>query len=75
MLTQSNRWAAAGAIAGAALIIYNPLTYLFTDTLFLARGYIASRKDRCPTNFGYLVHTIVLFFVVYGLLCINWACE
>lgn len=73
-LTNSNRWAASGAIAGAALIIYNPLTYRFMDILALGRGYIADNKG-CPTGLGYFLHTVVLFFVTYALLSISWACQ
>lgn len=73
-LTNSNRWAAAGAIGGAALIVFNPLTYFLTDTIAMGREYIAASKGRCPTYFGYVLHTIVLFFAVYGILCISWAC-
>jgi len=73
-LTNTNRWACAGAIGGAALIIYSPLTYWFTDTLGMGRGYVSSDKGTRPTYFGLFLHTVVLFFVVYGLLCIDWAC-
>lgn len=74
-LTNSNRWAASGAIAGAALVVFNPLTYWFVDTLAMGREYIAGNKGRCATYLGYFLHCVVLFFVVYGLLCISWACE
>ena len=73
-LTNSNRWAAAGAIGGAALIIYNPLVYRFMDMVALNRNYVAKEKGTTPTMLGYILHTIVLFFVVYGILCVNWAC-
>lgn len=73
-LTSSNRWAASGAVAGAALIIFNPMTYWLTDTIFLGREYVAGSKGRCPTYFGYFLHVVVLFFAVFGLLCISWAC-
>jgi hypothetical protein len=73
-LTSNNRWAASGAIAGAALIIYSPLTYWFMDTLGMGRGYVAQNKGTCPTYLGLFIHTLVLFFVVFGLLSINWAC-
>ncbi len=73
-LTNSNRWAAAGAIGGASLIIFNPLTYWFTDTLAMGREYIAGQRGRSPTYLGLILHVIVLFFVTYGLLSISWAC-
>ena len=67
-LTNSNRWAASGAVAGAAIIIYNPILYQFFDVYFT--------KSRDPERgwWGYILRTIILFFVVYGLLCISWAC-
>ena len=74
-LKSNNRWAASGAIGGAALIIYSPITYRFMDMLGLNRGYVAQNKGSCPTYLGLLLHTVVLFFVVYGLLSINWICE
>ena len=74
-LKNTNRWAAAGAIAGASLIIYSPLTYWFMDTLAMGKGYIAANKGTCPSLWGLMLHTIVLFFAVYGLLTINWACD
>lgn len=74
-LTNSNRWAASGAIAGAALVIFNPFTYWMVDSIAMGREYVAANKGRCPTLFGYFLHCVVLFFVVYGLLTINWACN
>lgn len=73
-LSNDNRWAAAGAIGGAALIIYNPLTYWFVDTIAASKEYIAANKGSSPRWLGYFIHTIVLFFVVYGILCIKWSC-
>lgn len=60
-LTNSNRWAASGAIAGAALVVFNPLTYWFSSTLAMGREYIAGNKGRCATYFGYFLHCIILF--------------
>jgi len=74
-LKNNNRWAAAGAIGGASLIIYSPLTYWFMDTLGMSKGYVAQNKGTCPTYLGLFLHTVVLFFVVYGLLSIDWTCE
>lgn len=74
-LKSSNRWAAAGAIGGAALIIYSPMTYWLMDTIGMSKGYVASNKGQCPTILGYFIHTVVLFFVVFGLLSIDWSCE
>jgi hypothetical protein len=74
-LTMQNRWAASGAIAASALIVYNPITFAFTDMLALGKNYIASDKGHCPTLVGYFIHVVVLFFVVYGILCISWSCE
>jgi len=73
--TESNKWAASGAIAGAALIIYNPLTFMFTEAITMGRGYIATNHGNTPTWAGWVLHAIVLFFVVYGLLCVSWQCE
>ena len=74
-LNNNNRWAAAGAIWGAAIIIYSPPTYWLVDTLAMSKGYVAQNKGSCPTMLGLLIHTTVLFFAVYGLLSIDWACE
>jgi hypothetical protein len=75
-LTESNRWAASAAISyGAAMIIYSPLTYWLTDSIAMKKGYLASDKGTRPTLLGLFIHTTVLFFVVFGLLSINWACS
>jgi hypothetical protein len=73
--TSHNRWACAAAIGGAALVIYNPWTYWFVDTLAMGKGYVASNHGSCPSGFGYFLHTVVLFFAVYGILSISWACD
>ncbi len=73
--TENNKWAASGAIAGAALLVFNPLTYWLVDTIFASKGWIAGNKGMCPTYLGLFIHVIVLFFAVYGLLCIDWACQ
>jgi len=78
-LTNSNRWAAAGAIGGAALVIYHPLFYRFTDTVVIPygtyrdwfgkdRNITARNKGTTPTLFGYILHAILLFFVAYFIL-------
>jgi ABC-type uncharacterized transport system permease subunit len=74
-LRNNNRWAAAGAIGGAALIVYSEFTYWFVDTLCMGKGWIAENKGKCPNWKGQLLLTMVLFFAVYGLLSIDWACE
>lgn len=74
-LNQENRWAAAGAIGGAALIIYSPITYWLTDKISLGKGYVARNNGRTPTYAGIFLHTVVLFFVAFGLLSIPWTCE
>lgn len=72
--TMTNRWAASASVAGASLIIYSPLTFWLVDFIFLKKGYIYSRETG-PSLLGLFVHTIVLFFAVFGLLSIAWACE
>lgn len=74
-LTSSNRWAASAACAAGAFIIFNPLVFWLMDSIFMGRGIIAENKGRMPSNWGLLLHSIVLFFVIYGLLSINWSCE
>ena len=74
-LNENNRWAASGAIAAAALIIFNPYTYRVTEFIGRKRGYIAENNGRTPAGYGLLLHAIVLFFVVYGILTMNWVCD
>lgn len=75
-LKSDNRWAAAGAIAASSAIIFSPVVFKLTNYGFggfAGRTYIA--KEGCSKYAGVVLHAIVLFFVVYGLLSINWACE
>ena len=74
-LSTTSSWSVAGASSfGAAMIIYSPLTYWLTDTIAMSKGYISSNRGSTPTLLGLLIHTTVLFFAIYGLLCINWTC-
>jgi len=74
-LTTENRWAAAGAIASSALLLYIPLAYDYSvlDLLMSKKGksdeYKASHRLA-----GIFVHAVVLFFVAFGILCADFAC-
>lgn len=74
-LNQSNRWACAGAVSAAALIIFHPYTYKVTEFIARNKGYIAENNGRTPSWKGLLLHTIILFFVVFGLLSMDWTCS
>lgn len=71
-LSNSNKWAASGACAAAAFVIFSPYVYATTNYLLLNRGYVKNAAG--PTLFGLLLHTIVVFFIFYGILAANWAC-
>jgi len=47
----------------AFFLIANPFTYRFTNSLI---GSIA--VGGCPTAFGLILHTVIFFFVLYGLM-------
>lgn len=74
-LVESNRVAAAGAIAAAALIIFSPFTYWLTDKLALGRGYVAQQNGKKPTCLGIFLHVLVLFAATIGILSVGWVCE
>jgi hypothetical protein len=63
-------WCLAMVIAfGAAMLIYSPISFRFTEMLLGHKGYVAKwEKDYAPTWLGLVLHTTALFFVVYGLL-------
>lgn len=75
-LTSGSAWALAAASSfGAAMIIYSPLMYWATDSIAGKKGYISSEKGTRPTLLGLFLHTTVLFFVLFGLMNISWACQ
>lgn len=82
-LTDSNRWVFSAAAAGSALIIFNPITFWVTEsTIGMNRKYLADKVDNPdepyvarPKFWGYLVHGIVFFFIIYAIISIDWTCE
>lgn len=74
-LTTENRWAAAGAIASSAMLLYIPLAYDYSvlDLLMSKKG---QSEDYQTTHrlAGIFVHAVVLFFVTFGILCADFAC-
>lgn len=75
-LKNDNRWAAAGAIGAMSAIIYSPLVFRLTNYLFGGfRGVNWIAKKGCSTYAGVFLHAVVLFFIAYGFLSINWACD
>jgi len=78
MIGMTHRWVVSAASASLALFLFNPLTYLATNKLFSVgsgRDFIAEDAGRRPTWIGLLLHCVILFFAIFGILCINWDCE
>lgn len=74
-LKKADRWYASAAVAGAALIIFHPFTYWGVDFIFGNKGWIAEEKGKKPTMWGLMLHVIVLFFAVIGIMYVPWSCE
>lgn len=47
----------------AFFLVANPVTFRFVNSLIAGVAV-----NGCPTAFGFILHTIVFFFVLYGLM-------
>lgn len=80
MLTKSNQWFISAILAAGCLILYNPITFMATEkTIGMGKGWIAkpssgSRFMADGTLHGYVLHTIVFFFVAYAILNLPIMC-
>jgi len=73
-LSFDNRWGAAAACSfGAAMIIFSPIAFRATNYLAFNRGWMSDAAG--PTVIGFLIHVTALFFAIFGILSLNWACS
>ncbi len=75
MLSNSSAWAISASSFALSLVLFNPLTFFVTDKIAMGKNYIASDNGHRPTALGIFVHGIVLFFAMYCILLIDFACK
>ena len=73
-LKESHKWAVAGAFAASTLVVFSPPVLSAVDKLLHG---VSSATKLTDDKLWRLItaHTVVVFFVAYGFLSIDWTCE
>jgi hypothetical protein len=48
------------------LLVTNPMTYRFTQSIF--QGFIQILQNGIPTPAGYFIHATLFFFIILGIM-------
>ena len=73
-LKQSTRWELAGLFTALTILFYNPLSFRVLHWAFKWTGNpgVLATEDGLPNIVGFIVVTVVYFWVAYALLLLDW---